>query len=149
MPDRSPIGDWHAFSENHWRLTCLIRDRNVWSETNRPDWIPTCPVKDPLETDMLDRKPIRNTYLTSDRLRVQNYFILHWYPYAFFRYNQTCGSPIIHVSLRWVYNQTCQSSIRQVCRSPIIIIFSSTPFYHIFIFFKSFFYFEKDKQEGF
>ena len=67
MSDRRPIGDRHASSDSHRRRIYLIRDPNVWSET-----------------DMLDRSPIRNTYLTLDRLTKLALFLIN-YSYSLFR----------------------------------------------------------------
>ena len=80
----------HEWLEIYQRQSCLNGEGNAWSEINISDQRPIrdllktemhyqiliCPVGDPWETDLLNWRPIRNSYLTTD-LRLQNDCILH------------------------------------------------------------------------
>ena len=161
MLDRRPVGDWHVWLETHQRPTCLIRDRHASSETNMPHWRPTCFIGDPSETNMPRWRPIINTYLAQGwspmrhvglwwGMSVSNGSpIRHVGPWSGMSVSdQACRSPIRHVVLRLVSNQACRSpmglwsgmsvsdgapiGLHWVSnRSPIVIIFSWTPFQDI------------------
>ena len=86
-----PIGNCHALSETDMpdqRLTYLIGDWHAGSETDMPDRRRTCLIRDQhawLDTNMPNWRPI-------------------WKQHAWL--NVSNGSPIRHVGLQWVSNQT-------------------------------------------
>ena len=110
------IGDPHVWSETRRDMFYLrpIGELHASSETDMPHWRPTCLIEDPLETNMPHRRPIRNTYLAQGQSPIKHVG-LRW------GMSVTDGSPIRHVSLQWVSqsgmlvsNQACQSPIRHL-----------------------------------
>ena len=93
---RRPIGDRHAWSETHWRPTCLIGDQ---SETDMPDRRPIGDRHSLLETDM----PAESNW-NSHLFKFTYFYIicayLHW---------NNVRTLIRHVNLQWAFNYACRS----------------------------------------
>ena len=60
IPDRRPNEDQHVLSEIHRRPTCLIGDRHA-------DLRQTCLIRDLLDTNMPDQRPIRDRRMFDQR----------------------------------------------------------------------------------
>ena len=92
-------------SETRRRRTCMVRDRNIWSETDIPARRPTCLIEDQSETDILGWRPIEDINACGDPSEIDMPAELYNLCFVFILEkckvsDQACLSPILHVSLR-------------------------------------------------
>ena len=102
MPDRRPSETSTYFIGDPSETDTLHR-RTFWNQHTPPETHlkPTCPIRDPLETDM----PVKRWIMSRSPIR---HVGLRWFS------DQTCRSPIGH---RWsvlVFNEACWSPMKHV-----------------------------------